>query len=321
MIERFNIGPQDVMRVDAYRASHRVALLAILFSDIVNYARLCESISDAAMAKVRSAFDLLTADCIETQHRGLIVKRLGDAVLAVFAEPVSAVFAALDLYDQLRASPVGGVQLNLRTGIHLGQVAIEQSGTLLDVFGRHVNRAARVQAVAQPGEILVTESVEDNVRGWEGASAGGHVRFCRRATHVLKGLQDPVTVYAAERPVSTRDISANTRRPAAFLILQGPEGTPHLFDALYDRRVIIGRMADCEFATETAVASRRHAMIWSNSDGYWELQDLKSTSGTCLNGTRVERAIVKVGDVISIGDYKITIADMRHKADAEKSGE
>jgi class 3 adenylate cyclase len=320
MIEQFHIGPQDIVRVDTYRASHKIAILTILFADIVDYTRLCESTPEHIMIQVRSSFDLLTAQCIEQRHAGLIVKRIGDAILGVFAEPVSAVLAALELSDELGTAATRGVSLRLRTGIHLGQVAVEQSGTLLDVFGRHVNRAARVQAVAQPGEILVTEPVEDNVRGWLGASPSTQVRFCRRATHVLPGLDDPVTVYAAERPTESTHTLENTRRPAAFLILQGPDGRRCMFDPLYDRRVMIGRMVDCEFAAETEAASKRHAMVWSNNEGYWELQDLGSTSGTRLNGSTVVRKIINVGDIISIGDYKIVVADMRHKADADKVG-
>lgn len=315
MEEPFSFTTHDIVRVDSYRAVHKVSILAIVFSDIVGYTQLCERAPEVTLVRVRSAFDRQTAYCVEERHAGLIVKRIGDAILAIHAQPTAAVLASLELHESLAESPVGGISLQLRTGIHLGQVAVEEVGTHVDIFGRHVNRTARIQAVAEPGEILVTEPVEDNVRGWLEASHDQGISFVRRRTHVLKGLADPVTVYSVVRQ-SPIEIRPEDRLPACYLeirVVNGPNaGRRFRFDASYDRRIILGRTQDCDIPLPDPRLSRKHAMIWSNNDRLWELSDLGSFNGTFLNGERVERHVIALGDEIRLGEIVLIVEALRH---------
>lgn len=323
MAELFSLSRQEVQRVDSYRATHKVSILTLMFSDIVGYTQICERTPESALRRLRSTFDRMTVEQIEHRHAGLIAKRIGDAILAVFAQPTSAVLAALDLHGALDAGPLEGIGVRLRTGIHLGQVAVEEVGTHIDVFGRHVNRAARVQAVAEPGEILVTEPVEDNVRGWVEADASQDVHFGRRRTHVLKGLADPITVYSVERRSAVAQRPPEDRLPECYveiLVTNGPAaGNRQRFDGAYDRRILIGRSPDSQIVLSDPRLSRTHAMVWSNNDGMWEVKDLGARAGILVNGEPVERRVLAAGDRIQVGDTILSVESIRHSS-AQQGG-
>jgi len=191
----------ELRRGEAYHTSRKALLLTILFSDIVGYTQLYERLPEVVMADIRNFFVQRTTYHIRESHGGLIVKRNGDDVFAVFTEPASAILATLNLHRELDTELIAGQRLQLRSSIHLGQVAVEQLGGHLDVFGRHINHAARVRGVAKPGEILVTAAVEDSVRGWIDTTS---ICFFRRRTPVLKGLGKSMTVFSVEwrRPSS-----------------------------------------------------------------------------------------------------------------------
>jgi class 3 adenylate cyclase len=316
MADLFSLSPQEIQRVDSYRATHKVSILTLMFSDVVGYTQICERTPESALQRFRSTFDRLTVEQVENRHAGLIVKRIGDAILAIFAQPTSAVLAALDLHGALEVGPLEGLTVQLRTGIHVGQVAVEEVGTHIDVFGRHVNRAARVQTVAGPGEILVTEPVEDNVRGWVEATDSADVHFGRRRTHVLKGLADPITVYSVERRSTDARRPAEDRLPECYveiLVTNGPcAGTRQRFDGAYDRRILIGRSPDSAIVLSDPGLSRTHAMVWSNNDGMWEVKDLGARAGIFVNGAQVEQRVLAAGDRIQVGDTVLSIESIRH---------
>lgn len=314
MSEIFKFTPKEIKRVDSYQASHRVSILTILFSDIVGYTQLCERTSESVLTKLRSAFDHITATTVEERNNGLIVKRIGDAILAIYAQPTSAVLSAIELHSFLAENPIEGISLELRTGIHVGQVAVTETGTHVDIFGRHVNRTARVQAVALPGEILVTEPVEDNVRGWLETSSDQNITFRRRKTHILKGVSDPVTVYTVEHN-RTAASPPDDRLPDSYVelhVVRGSDvGTKLRFDLDHGRSIIIGRSENAEVMLTERLASRKHAMIAVNNNAAWEVSDLGSAHGTFVNGKPIERSRIKIGDRIRIGDAVIVVEALR----------
>jgi adenylate cyclase len=119
------------------------------------------------------------------EHNGHEVKTIGDAMLVRVPDADQAVLlgtrAALELGGAAHGSP------SVRVGMHYG-AAIERSG---DYFGRAVNIAARVSAIAGAGEVLVTDDVV--------LAAGDveSVRFIERGRHVLKGIEEPVLIHLA----------------------------------------------------------------------------------------------------------------------------
>jgi len=128
-------------------------LAAIMFTDIVGYTALMGS-------DEKKAFELLDKNrklqnpIIEEFH-GRNIKELGDGILTSFSTVSDAVSAALKIQEICRQTD----EFSLRIGIHQGEVVLEGD----DVFGDAVNIASRLQSVAEPGTIYVSESVYQNI--------------------------------------------------------------------------------------------------------------------------------------------------------------
>lgn len=126
--------------------------LAIVFTDLVGFSSWAlEAGDEAALALLRAV-----GEAVETtfaERGGIIVKRLGDGVMAVFDEPGDAAAAAFDAQAALEAVDVGGHRPKMRVGIHHG--CPRRIGR--DYLGVDVNVAARVAEQAKAGEVLVSE--------------------------------------------------------------------------------------------------------------------------------------------------------------------
>ena len=116
------------------------------------------------------------------RHRGSVIKTTGDGILASFDGPARAVRAGISLRD---AAP-SYLVLKLRVGVHTGEC--EAMGDDLGGIGVHI--AARVQAAADPGEVLVSSTVKDLV-------VGSGLRSADRGERTLKGLPEPWRLHAA----------------------------------------------------------------------------------------------------------------------------
>ena len=166
--------------IEADVAPHGTAV--VLFADIADSTAMTERLGDAAFrAKARELDAALRAAV--RQHGGAVIdaKTLGDGILATFPAAAQAIAAALT------CAAAGAAQgLALHVGAHAGDV-IREDG---NVYGGAVNIAARVSALAAPGEVLVS----DIVRGLARTSAG--VAFEDRGEHELKGVADAVRVFA-----------------------------------------------------------------------------------------------------------------------------
>jgi TolB-like protein/class 3 adenylate cyclase/Tfp pilus assembly protein PilF len=179
------------MGTDA-KLEHRLA--AIVATDVVGYSKLMQSDEAGALASL-AAIRETTQNQIK-QHRGRIANTAGDSVLAEFGSAVEAVSCAVALQQELSArSQSEGLQV--RIGIHLGDV-VDKGG---DVFGTAVNVAARLEAIAQPGGIVVSGAVRDAIVGKLAAS------FADLGSHALKNIDEPLRAYAVSArtgPLSPR---------------------------------------------------------------------------------------------------------------------
>ena len=134
-----------------------IGRIAILFSDLRGSTALYERIGDAAAyRRVREHFGYLAA--IVRQHEGAIVKTIGDAVMAAFADPAQGVAAALAMQDHIgdlnRSS--AGPPLVLKLGVHAGPCIAVTLNDRLDYFGRAVNLAARLLDVSQGADVVLS---------------------------------------------------------------------------------------------------------------------------------------------------------------------
>ena len=128
-------------------------LVAIMFTDIVGYSTLMDQNEKQAfelLAKNR----LILTGTIE-KYKGKCLKEIGDGTLSRFNSTLDAVNCAMEIQETLVRT-----DLNLRIGIHLGDVILSKD----DVFGEGVNIASRIESLAKPGGICITEAVYDTIR-------------------------------------------------------------------------------------------------------------------------------------------------------------
>jgi adenylate cyclase len=118
------------------------------------------------------------------RYQGRLIKTTGDGIFAEFASPVSAVRCAAEIQDQL-ANAAGPIQL--RIGVNLGDVIVDDQG---DVYGDGINIAARLEALADPGGILISSKVHGEVEGKLEAT------FEDWGEQQLKNISKPVRAYA-----------------------------------------------------------------------------------------------------------------------------
>lgn len=163
--------------------------LTVLFTDLKASTALYERVGDLqALDIVRRHFDAVGE--IIARERGAVVKTIGDAVMAVFAEPERALAAAVRMEQAVASLP--GSELALKIGLHTGPCIAVQSNHQLDYFGRTVNIAARVQSIAGPREIVCTEAlwcvpgIAPLVAGWDVSLSRDVVR--------LKGIEEAVEI-------------------------------------------------------------------------------------------------------------------------------
>ena len=198
----------------------RQRLAAILVADVAGYSRLMAADERGTLAALDAARAVFGAQ-IES-HQGRIFATAGDSVLAVFEIATGAVLAALAIQQELDASSSGmpdNRRMRFRIGVHLGDVFEKADGT---VYGDGVNIAARLEGLAEPGGITVSESVRTAVRGKVGA------RFEDRGEQTVKNILEPVRTYAVRlepeaKPTTTvaPAIWRHSRRRIAVTVAAG----------------------------------------------------------------------------------------------------
>ena len=158
-------------------------LAAILAADVVGYSALMERDEEATYAE----FERLKRELIEpnlSRHEGRLIKTTGDGALVEFASPLAAIRCAVEIQDHLAA---GSSPLRLRVGLNLGDVIVGQDGEL---YGDGINIAVRLEGIADPGGILISEKVYSEVEGKL------DVGFEDRGEQQLKNISRPVRAYA-----------------------------------------------------------------------------------------------------------------------------
>jgi len=146
-------------RVDE-REGLGIRQVTFLFTDLKGSTALYEKLGDLnAYALVREHFALL--ELTAQQHGGAVVKTIGDAVMAAFSRPADAVEAALRILDEIERfnSEHGEPGIILKIGAHCGASIAVTLNENLDYFGQTVNVAARVQSLADAGEICISEAL------------------------------------------------------------------------------------------------------------------------------------------------------------------
>jgi class 3 adenylate cyclase/pimeloyl-ACP methyl ester carboxylesterase len=171
-VEEFLTGRRSVHEQDR-------VLATVLFSDIVGSTEQATRLGDAAWRRLLDQHDQLTRREVD-RWRGRVVKSTGDGALAIFDGPARAIRCATGLQAALRSE-----QVRIRVGLHTGEIERRDD----DIGGIGVHIAARVEALAEPDEVLVTKTVTDLV-------AGSGIAFDDRGLHDLKGVPGSWQLYA-----------------------------------------------------------------------------------------------------------------------------
>jgi adenylate cyclase len=173
---------------------------------VVGYSRLMEA-DEAGTARTLSEHRA-AADPLVAEHAGRIVKTTGDGVLIEFASVVGAVQCAVAL-QKLMAERNAGVpserRMEWRVGVHLGDILIDGE----DILGDGVNLAARLEGIAEPGGICISEDAFRQVRGKIEAE------FADIGEQSLKNIARPLRVYSVDASSASKQQAA----PAAILPL------------------------------------------------------------------------------------------------------
>src|SRR5690348_13876019 len=164
-------------------------LAAILVADVVGYSRLAGADEDRTLARLRS----LRGDLIDpaiAAHRGRVVKRTGDGIIIEFRSVVDAVRCATEVQNGMverNAGVPAEKRIEIRVGVHLGDVVEEADG---DLMGDGVNVAARLEGLAEPGGVCLSDDA------WRQVRDKLRQAFVDIGEKALKNIARPMRVYA-----------------------------------------------------------------------------------------------------------------------------
>src|SRR6187399_1770188 len=166
-------------------------LAAILAADVVGFSRLTGADEDRTLARLRA----LRSDLIDPTiavHSGRVVKRTGDGALVEFRSVVDAVRCAIEVQNAMVERNAGlppDRKIEFRIGIHLGDVVEERDG---DLMGAGVNIAARLEGVAAPGTICLSEDAYRQVKARLDISVND------LGSTQLKNIAEPIRIYSLQ---------------------------------------------------------------------------------------------------------------------------
>src|ERR1700738_4706015 len=180
-------------------------LAAILAADVAGYSRLMGADEEGTLARLKAHRRELIDPKI-AEHRGRIVKTTGDGLLVEFASPVEAVRCASEIQKAMRereGSLPEDQRIEIRVGINLGDVIIDED----DVYGDGVNIAARLEALADPGSVVISSAVFEQVRDRVDES------FEDLGDQQVKNIARPVRVYRLAQLPMTASSTAMSPLP------------------------------------------------------------------------------------------------------------
>jgi len=230
-------------------------LAAILAADVAGYSRLVGADEEGTHGRLQA----LRRDLIDlkiAQHHGRIVKTTGDGLLVEFASVVDAVRCAVEIQQAIAGRnadvPIER-RIEFRIGINLGDIILDEG----DLYGDGVNIAARLEALAEPGEICVSRVVRDQVQDRL------DVAFDDRGEQRVKNIARPVHVFRI--PIAGQAPSSAPRTEHT-----GSEGAPRGNFAPAPADMFVGRKHELEIlrgAFEQAAAGHGRIVMLAGEAG------------------------------------------------------
>jgi adenylate cyclase len=197
-------------------------LAAILVADVVGYSRLACADEDRTLARLRG----LRGDLIDpaiAAHNGRVVKRTGDGSIVEFRSVVDAVRCAIEVQNGLIERNAGVAldrRIEFRVGVHLGDVVEESDG---DLMGDGVNIAARLEGIAKPGAICLSEDAYRQVK------SRLDLKVSDLGPTQLKNIAEPVRVYSLQVGQPAQAMAAPQSNAPATAASAAPAPKPRVF--------------------------------------------------------------------------------------------
>src|SRR5712672_614560 len=179
-------------------------LVAVLAADVAGYSRLMGADEEGTLAQLKAIRKALV-DPTFAMHRGRIVKTTGDGMLVEFASAVDAARGAAEVQRSMAKQNINVPQdtrIEFRIGIHVGDIIIDDN----DIFGDGVNIAARLEGIAEPGGICVSDDAQRQIRGKI------DLRFDDMGPQLLKNIAEPMRPWRLQ--IDTNATSRTPKRAA-----------------------------------------------------------------------------------------------------------
>lgn len=177
-------------------------LAAILFSDIVGFTSMMGENENATLDLVRKSREIQKP--LVAKHHGTWLKEMGDGAMAQFNSAQDAVRCAIEIQKAADQQ----LEAKLRIGIHLGDITIDND----EVYGDGVNVASRIESIAEPGKVYLSEAVQ-------GAIKGSDIHTSFRGEKRLKNVDHPVRVYqVVEEPEAVSNTLAPLKSHLPWLL-------------------------------------------------------------------------------------------------------
>jgi adenylate cyclase len=189
-------------------------LAAILAADVAGYSRLMGTDEEGVLARLKTVRKSLI-DPVISAHRGRIVKTTGDGMLIEFASAVDAARCAIEMQrglPELNTAVPEGSRLEYRIGIHVGDIIVDEN----DIFGDGVNIAARLEGIAEPGGICLSDDAQRQIRGKT------EIAFDDMGVHRLKNIAEPMRVWRV-KPSRDASVPRTSAAVARFQDLALPD--------------------------------------------------------------------------------------------------
>ena len=168
-------------------ASMKRKLTTIVAMDVVGYSGLMEADEEATHSQLKQLRKWIIDPAIE-HNSGRTIKLIGDGALVEFPSAVSALECAIEIQKEIAAPADGKVPIQLRIGLHVGDVIVEED----DFYGDGVNVASRLEGLAEPGGIVLSKQVHDHI--------GGRipVRFQSLGEQTVKNISRPIEAFKVD---------------------------------------------------------------------------------------------------------------------------
>ena len=187
-------------------------LAAVLAADVAGYSRLMGRDEERTLAQLKTFRKTLFDPSIAT-HRGRVVKTTGDGMLVEFASAVDAARCAMEVQREMagqNADVPQDLRIEFRIGIHVGDIIIDDN----DIFGDGVNIAARLEGIAEPGGVCISDDAHRQIRGKIdiafddiGEQTLKNIAEPMRAWHIRIAGEAAPAIRSSSSPIQVQDLA------------------------------------------------------------------------------------------------------------------